>query len=597
MKGKKLFKIVVLLLTVFTFIQCINPTFAQESQTSLIEDWGSSSNRNDSVHIIIGWYEQPGTTPTRPDYLDVEVHWTETNGYTHSSTVRFAPKGNASIGTAEKNLGIYQQGDEKVLANGNIKIDRWKSYPQTSVESLTKKSVTYVFPDVPGYIKQLDGDCGVIYIKVKEDINENGNLKIYKTTTVNQTGDNSITTPNDATFTITNFNTGEVVETVKYSQFINTETINNVVYKYYELNNIPLGTYKVTESKAEIPGYALKVEGSKVGYNNIDKKGDNQEYQINSGPEATANLNNSNKSDNAYLENIYTNAKASVNLNVKKMITGGTLQGGEFKFEIRDGNALVGTATNDASGNIKFPTISYNSAGKYRYTIKEIKGNMPNVTYDTTLQTITVTVTEENGEYKVSADKNQITFNNVYSPSSTSTSLELKKILTGRDWLEDDSFEFNISGYDDKTKEAINNGNVVIPESLIIDSNNQVLPFDITFNKAGDYSFVVREVKGNIKDITYSDKEVVVKYKVSDYVSDGTLKATLISNDDLTFTNEYKEVKPIIKENEDDESIKEDNISNKDNNKVKTGDNSIIGIYVVSLLLSLTILLKKFIKA
>ena len=40
------------------------------------------------------------------------------------------------------------------------------------------------------------------------------------------------------------------------------------------------------------------------------------------------------------------------------------------------------TVKNDASGNFKFGDITFTKAGTYQYTITEVSGNIPGMSYD-----------------------------------------------------------------------------------------------------------------------------------------------------------------------------------------------------------------------
>ena len=88
---------------------------------------------------------------------------------------------------------------------------------------------------------------------------------------------------------------------------------------------------------------------------------------------------------------------AEIQFNFTKSYHGGTLKGGQFKFEIRDSSGkVVQTATNDEKGNILFQSIKFkdNEVGTHTYTISEVKGTEENTEYDKMVSTVTVTVTK-----------------------------------------------------------------------------------------------------------------------------------------------------------------------------------------------------------
>ena len=95
--------------------------------------------------------------------------------------------------------------------------------------------------------------------------------------------------------------------------------------------------------------------------------------------------------------NSYTPAATSVTLGASKVLNGKSLDAEEFTFVLTDEGGEQVTATNDANGMVVFPAIQYGEAGKYRYTIAEVKGDESDVTYDESEYAVTVTV-EDNGE-------------------------------------------------------------------------------------------------------------------------------------------------------------------------------------------------------
>lgn len=95
--------------------------------------------------------------------------------------------------------------------------------------------------------------------------------------------------------------------------------------------------------------------------------------------------------------NSYTPAATSVTLGASKVLNGKSLDAEEFTFVLTDEGDKQVTATNDANGMVVFPAIQYGEAGKYQYTIAEVKGDESDVTYDESEYAVTVTV-KGNGE-------------------------------------------------------------------------------------------------------------------------------------------------------------------------------------------------------
>lgn len=71
----------------------------------------------------------------------------------------------------------------------------------------------------------------------------------------------------------------------------------------------------------------------------------------------------------------------TVDLNVKKKLTGSTLQSGDFEFTLL-GHGENQTKTNTNEGDVKFDSIDYDAPGTYIYTIEETQGNSEGITYD-----------------------------------------------------------------------------------------------------------------------------------------------------------------------------------------------------------------------
>lgn len=143
------------------------------------------------------------------------------------------------------------------------------------------------------------------------------------------------------------------------------------------------------------------------------------------------------ETQNATFTNAYS-AKGSVALKATKKLTGGTLESGQFSFELRDkatGNVLQ-TVTNDADGSVTFEPISYDAAGTYDYTIAEVVpgqgsvGYDDSITYDSHAEDVTVDVTDQlDGTLSAVAtyDQDGAVFENSVKPGS----IQLTKSVTG----------------------------------------------------------------------------------------------------------------------------------------------------------------------
>lgn len=106
--------------------------------------------------------------------------------------------------------------------------------------------------------------------------------------------------------------------------------------------------------------------------------------------------------------NSYKAAGTSITFNAAKVLTGRELKKGEFTFELRDANGKVlqtvknGALTKGGYAPIAFDPITYDEPGTYDYRIVEIEGNAAGITYDKTVFTYHVVVTDDgNGQLQV----------------------------------------------------------------------------------------------------------------------------------------------------------------------------------------------------
>ena len=222
---------------------------------------------------------------------------------------------------------------------------------------------------------------------------------------------------------------------------------------------------------------------------------------------------------------------------------------------ISNPTATVTGGLDGQENQFNFEDVTFTKPGTYEFTISESSGNAGGVTYDTIGKTVTVVITDldqddnHTGQLTlgsvsydnkgVSESTDKAYFVNKYTSSGTleGTKLNVQKVLSGRDWIDSDSFTFTIAGYDDVTKEAINNGTIDLDDNeLTLTKNNTSGTFgNITFNKGGDYQFVITEnipTENAIPNVTYSKAEYIVKVKAVDN-NNGTIT---IADSDVIIT-------------------------------------------------------------
>lgn len=106
--------------------------------------------------------------------------------------------------------------------------------------------------------------------------------------------------------------------------------------------------------------------------------------------------------------NSYKAVGTSITFNAAKVLTGRELKKGEFTFELRDANGKVlqtvknGALIEGGYAPIAFDPITYDEPGTYDYRIVEVKGDAEGITYDETVFTYHVVVTDDgNGQLQV----------------------------------------------------------------------------------------------------------------------------------------------------------------------------------------------------
>ena len=110
----------------------------------------------------------------------------------------------------------------------------------------------------------------------------------------------------------------------------------------------------------------------------------------------------------------------------------------------------------------------------------------------------------------------KISFNVTPTTVDTKASFGLTKVLEGRSWTDADEFKFELSATpkNDAPMPASTDTTVHKPDPD--GKGKAVIDFgEITFNKPGEYTYEVREVKGDAGGITYSDNVATFKVTVT----------------------------------------------------------------------------------
>ncbi|KJU93787.1 surface-anchored protein [Streptococcus salivarius] len=141
--------------------------------------------------------------------------------------------------------------------------------------------------------------------------------------------------------------------------------------------------------------------------------------------------------------NTFTPNPVKVNLEFDKSLSNGTLNAGDFSFKLTGDGNVNETVTNKANGKINFSTLSFDKAGVYNYTVKEVAGTNTDVDYDAMTINVKVTVTKDANTGLLSAstvmtssggeatDANDRVFNNYVVPA-VPVNVNFTKALAGR---------------------------------------------------------------------------------------------------------------------------------------------------------------------
>ncbi len=132
---------------------------------------------------------------------------------------------------------------------------------------------------------------------------------------------------------------------------------------------------------------------------------------------------------------IHGDSSVSVALHGTKRLVGATLLDSQFSFGLYEGEKLISSVKNLASGEISFPEIVYTEEGEHVYTIKETSLPSGGISVDKTVYTVTVKVSRENGKLKadVSYPAGGVVFTNTYTPESGGATLRIRKSLVETD--------------------------------------------------------------------------------------------------------------------------------------------------------------------
>ena len=331
--------------------------------------------------------------------LDAKVTYTSINGQDASGNTTDT---NVSATNPTVRIGTDTEFNNFVVAPVNVEFDFTK---KLSGRNLKANEFTF----------NLLNEAGAVVGTAKNDAN--GNIKFtgikYK---VSDLGTNSAGKRNDSkTF---NYTVKEVVPTTAEA---------GMSYDQMEAK------VKVTVTKT---GHTLTTATTYSSVNGIDANG------------------NPTTGEDKEFNNTFTPNPVKVNLEFDKSLSNGTLNAGDFSFKLTGDGNVNETVTNKANGKINFSTLSFDKAGVYNYTVKEVAGTNTDVDYDAMTINVKVTVTKDANTGLLSAstvmtssggeatDANDRVFNNFVVPAIP-IRVDFKKALVGRS-LKANEFTFEM---------------------------------------------------------------------------------------------------------------------------------------------------------
>ena len=252
-------------------------------------------------------------------------------------------------------------------------------------------------------------------------------------------------------------------------------------------------------------------------------------------------------------ENTYSLRTVENIISGTKVLNEKTLEDNKFQFALyeTDSSFVINNdpikVTNNVGNTFTFDKITYDKIGTYYYSVKEIKGELPGVTYDGTHYHVTVTVgIDDTGEAlkkDISINKigtnsdttENIVFVNDYRAKSVEYVVSGTKNLTGRAMT---AGEFTFELYEDGNSDAI---------QTVTNKADGTFSFNaIEYTKPGEFKYIIKEVSGNAPGVIYTGSqnpiEVTVTVVTNVNTSDNTVYLSASAdkaNTDITFENAY----------------------------------------------------------
>ena len=292
-------------------------------------------------------------------------------------------------------------------------------------------------------------------------------------------------------------------------------------------------TYTISEQKDNAPGYSYDQTVYTVTVDVVDENAKLvPKVEIKKGEEVVREI----KFENTY------SASGKASLQITKAFAGDDRDWSKesFEFELTgDGIDEAMTATANADGNwvAAFDEITYDKAGKYKYTITEKDSGLAGVTASGPVEVTVSVVDNGNGTLTATPEYTKdATITNIYDTASVDVSLVVRKMIENQSGSTVDgtfSFELSGEGYNDTVEVTTRGG---------VGGSNTFKT--ITYDKVGEYRYTLTEKNDGKPGFTYDEKQYEVVVTVTDDVENAQLKAKVVMNNEenngITITNVYK---------------------------------------------------------
>ena len=312
-----------------------------------------------------------------------------------------------------------------------------------------------------------------------------------------------------------------------------TQTVNFAAITYDETDIGKTYTYTISE-KTELPSY-MSCSGDVTVTVVVNDNGDGT---LDTDVTYT---------NNGKITNTYTPAPVTASIMVNKTVDG-FVEGADNTFTMvlsdSEGTELMSKdlTTTDGSGSAEFGPLTYDRVGVYEYTVTETPGNVAGYDYDSNTYNVVVTVTDDLEGHLVASvayagSSTEVNVVNTFTEESIDVTLSVSKTITDTSGSASDGvFTFELLNAD---------GDVIQTVEAATDALTGSVDFEaLTFERAGDYKYTVRESAGTVNGMEYDDREYSVVIRVTDNIEEAKLEASVeIDGDEdteITFTNVYR---------------------------------------------------------